>query len=149
MKVVCRPMESLDVAKLVVVDARPPHPEGEVVGYICECCDQCNETIHQIWHQEECPLAGRHGRTHYEDLSPTVPGTPTPELDPDIPITVVKMATNQGRRERTKGEVVSFLCRCGSLDEDLFEVVHDEDCPLAGRHGRAASLHRRARALSD
>jgi len=149
MKVVRREMESTAISKLIVVESREHHPEGEVVGYICDHCRQANETLHQIWHREDCPLAGQHGRSHYEDLSPSVPGRPVPEFNPDIPITVIKMAETEGRGRLHKGEVVSFLCECGSLDEDLFEVVHDEDCPLAGQHGRSASLHRRARAMSD
>jgi len=30
-----------------------------------------------------------------------------------------------------KNEVVAFRCRCSNADDDLFDIVHDEGCPLA------------------
>jgi hypothetical protein len=29
------------------------------------------------------------------------------------------------------GDVVALKCECGILDDDLFEIVHDAECPLA------------------
>ena len=34
------------------------------------------------------------------------------------------------------GEPVGFRCReCGAVGASVFEIVHDESCSLAGRHG--------------
>lgn len=97
---------------------------GEVVGYRCEGCKQADETRHQIWHSEDCSLAGDHGRAHYDDdFEPTFDvSRPTPEFHPEHEIQVVKYNDNW---------VLGFRCSCGNLDECAFEVIHDQGCGLA------------------
>ena len=140
MKVVREDLEGTQVQRLTVIDpGQTNYHVGECVGYRCRECHQCDETLGQIWHAESCRLAGEHGRQHYDDLVPDVPGRPTPELDPSHPITVVKAGETDHANELHNGTVLAFLCSCGNLDEDLFEVIHDETCGLAGRHGPSAS----------
>ena len=135
MRVVREDLEGTQVQRLVVTDpASTSHHVGEVIGYYCPECRQADETLKQIWHEDECSLAGQHGRDYYDDLTPDVPGRPTPELDPANPITVVSYDQTEGRGGLREGEVIAFVCECGNADEDLFEIVHDEACPLAGRH---------------
>jgi len=133
MLVVREDLESTPVKRLVVTDPQESGLHaGECPGYWCPECKQADESLEQIWHDRDCSLAGDHGRAHYDDLVPTVPGRPSPELDPAHPITVVRCA------DGSKYNILGFRCDgCGNLDEDLFEVVHDDVCPLSGRHGEA------------
>ncbi|WP_089650132.1 hypothetical protein [Halobacterium hubeiense] len=145
MKVVREDLEGTQVQRLVVIDpGRTNHYEQEVVGYLCPECAQADETLEQIWHDEDCRLAGEHGRDHYDELEPTNDVRPVPELQPDHPVTIVEYGETEGRLGEGEvgfheGEVVAFLCECGASDEDLFEIVHDECCELAGQHGRRTS----------
>jgi len=136
--------EELDgtrIQRLVVTDPKNPDRHvGQVVGYLCPECLQADETLDQIWHQEDCPLAGEHGRSHYDELEPDVAGRPVPELDAAHPITVVEFGETEGRGGLHEGEVLAFHCDdCGNADEDLFEIVHDELCDLAGRRDQGGA----------
>jgi hypothetical protein len=72
-----------------------------------------------------------HGRQHYDDLDRGVDAGPTPEFNADNPIWVVRAAEADVQDGVYKDDVVAFRCQCGNLDDDLFEKVHDESCPLA------------------
>ncbi|WP_459191803.1 hypothetical protein [Halosimplex sp. J119] len=136
MKVTREDLDGTQVQRLVVTDPRKSnHHVGEVAGYICPECLQADETLSQIYHNEDCSLAGEHGRDHYDELVPDIPGRPTPEFDESHPITVVECADTEGRGGLHEGEVLAFQCECGNLDEDLFEVVHDERCELSDNPG--------------
>uniref|UniRef100_UPI00143D8322 hypothetical protein n=1 Tax=Halorussus halobius TaxID=1710537 RepID=UPI00143D8322 len=138
MKVVREDLHGTQVQRLVASESHPPdYVEGEVVGYYCAECRQTDETRDQIWHEKTCSLAGQHGREHYDGLQPA-PDDPAPELDPDTEFIVIESAETEGRGGLCEGEVLGFVCTCGNADEDLFEIVHDEACPLAGVHDRVA-----------
>jgi hypothetical protein len=136
MKVTREDLEGTQIQRLIVVEPQESdHHVGECAGYLCSECLQADETLAQIWHDEDCSLAGEHGRAHYDTLEPDVPGRSVPELDPTHPITVVEFADTEGRNGLLAGEVLAFHCgECGNADEDLFEIVHDEVCGLAGQH---------------
>lgn len=143
MRVVREPLEGTQIERLKVTDpSSSSHHVGEVAGYLCPECMQADETLEQIWHDEDCSLCGEHGREHYDDLEPDIDGLEgrAPEFDDAHPITVVEAGETEGRGGLCEGEVLAFVCRCGNADEDLFELVHDEACDLAGQHGRAASM---------
>jgi hypothetical protein len=133
MKVTREDLDGTEIQRLVVTDSqRSDHHVGEVVGYLCPECMQADETLDQIWHQEDCSLAGEHGRSHYDELEPDVPGRPVPEFDPAHPITIAEFAETEGRGGLHEGEVLAFTCEgCGNSDEDVFEIIHDEVCELA------------------
>lgn len=132
MKVVREGLEGTRIRRLVVVNAgETNHHVGEIVGYWCPECYQADETLDQIYHDEDCSFAGQHGRTHYDELEPDVPGRHIPELSPDHPITLVKAGETDNSAGVHNGEVLAFQCQCGNLDEDVFEVIHDEECGLS------------------
>jgi hypothetical protein len=55
------------------------------------------------------------------------------ELLPDHPIVALKATTTDRTMGIHNGEVMAYRCiECGAADEDVFELVHDEDCKLAG-----------------
>lgn len=62
-EVVFEAVEAVPIERMVVGDSETHHA-GEVVGYRCQECGQADETLDQIWHQEDCPLAGEHCRQH-------------------------------------------------------------------------------------
>jgi len=140
MKVLREDLEGTQIQLLVVTDpGDTDHHPGEAIGYLCPECEQADETLDQIWHDEDCSLAGEHGREHYDDLEPVVEEQrATPELQADHPVTMVKAGETDCSEGIHNGEVIAFRCQCGNADEDLFELVHDESCELSGRHGRAA-----------
>lgn len=132
MKVALRSLDGTDIRRLEVIDPETSNTHvGESVGYLCPHCGQADETRHQIWHDSDCRYAGEHGRSHYDDIVPDVPGRPTPELDPDHEIEMVAAGESHQDIGIHNGEVLGFRCRCGNLDEDLFEVVHDSRCELS------------------
>lgn len=134
MRVVREDLENTQIQRLVVTDPRSSdHHLGECVGYLCPECHQADETLDQIWHRESCSLAGEHGRAHYDELEPDVPGRPTPEFDEEHEIIIIEAAETEGRGGLCEGEVLAFLCECGNADEDAFEIVHDERCELSDR----------------
>ena len=144
MKVVREDLEGTQVQRLTVIDPEgTDYHVGELVGYLCPECLQCDETLTQIWHDEGCSLAGEHGRQHYDSLEPDVPGRPSPELQPDHPVMVVKYGETEGRGGLCQDEVLAFICNCGNADEDFFEIVHDENCELAGEHARRSEGQQR------
>jgi len=120
----------------VVDDAGTHYHEGQAVGYRCQLCQQADETLDQLWHEDDCPLAGEHGRSHYDKLEPTVE-EPNPELDPDNKFIMVRCADTHTSTGVSRGDALLFICQeCGNADEDIFEIIHDEACSLAG-HGPA------------
>lgn len=114
--------------------------EGELVGFHCQHCDAVDETLRQIIHEDDCPLAGEHGRELYgEDLPEGRGQREFPELEPDTEFTVYYAGWSGPDGNAKAGHVVAFRCdECGNADEDIFEIVHDENCALAGRHSRSA-----------
>lgn len=139
MKVVREDLDGTQVQRLVVTESHPPdYHAGEVVGYFCSECRQTDETRDQIWHDEDCSLAGEHGRQQYDGLEPA-PDDGSPEFDPNNEFIVIESAETEGRGGLCEGEVLGFVCTCGNADEDLFEIIHDEACPLAGQHSRRAT----------
>lgn len=144
MKVIREELDGTQIQRLVVTDpGQTDYHERQVVGYLCPECEQADETLEQIWHDENCSLVGEHGRDHYDELEPDNDIRPIPELQPDHPVTIVEYGETEGRPDGEmgfhEGEVVAFVCECGASDEDLFEIVHDECCELAGQHGRQTS----------
>lgn len=133
MKVALKALSQTDIYRLEVDDPEASNTHvGESVGYLCPHCRQCDETRHQIWHDEDCRYAGDHGRGHYDRLEPTTSGDhPTPELHPDHEINIVHASESQQDIGIHHGEVLAFRCGCGNLDEDIFEIVHDSRCELA------------------
>lgn len=123
-------LEDVRVEKMVV-DECEDHPAGEVIGYRCRECGCSDETLSQLWHDEDCDLAGEHGRQHYDSLERERDAGPTKELDASNPIWVVKAAETDIPDGVYVNDVVAFRCRCGAADDDLFEIVHEEGCPLA------------------
>lgn len=128
-----------DVARLVVADPEgvDHYDAGDQVGYQCLECGHADETRAQIYHPADCPLAGHHGRAHYDAFEPRVRGRPTPELQPEHEVVVVKAADGTGRKATSprNGGVIGYLCSCGNLDEDCFEICHDRPCGLADEDG--------------
>lgn len=114
---------------------------GELVGFHCQHCDAVDETLQQIIHEEGCPLFGEHGRALYGDDLPQGRGQlEFPELEPDTEFTVYYSGWSGEDGNAKAGHIVAFRCDvCGNADEDLFEIVHDENCELAGRHSRPAA----------
>lgn len=108
---------------------------GELVGFRCLCCDAVDETLRQIIHEEGCDLYGEHGRDLYgKDIPHLEAELETPELTDDHPITVYYAGFSDRDGRVKNGHVVAFRCdKCGNADEDLFEIVHDENCDLSGR----------------
>ena len=133
------PIDGGPIARLVVT-----HPEGashydtgDAVGYQCLECGCADETRAHLYHEADCPHAGQHGRAHYDEWVPRVRGRPTPELQPEHEVVVVYAADGKGRLDASprRGNVIGYLCSCGNLDEDCFEVVHDRACGLADEEG--------------
>lgn len=108
---------------------------GEIVGFHCQVCGAVDETLRQIIHEDDCPLAGEHGRDLYDDLPRLEAELETPELDEDHPITMFEADFSGSDSSGSKhGCVIAFRCdECGNSDETLWEIVHDEACSLSGR----------------
>jgi hypothetical protein len=130
MKVRFEELPELPVEKMIVVEC-DTHRPGECVGYRCQECAEADETLDQIWHDPDCPLAGEHGRQHYESLEAALEESDSPELDPSNPLWIVESAESDPADDVYNGEFVAMKCRCGNLDDDLFEIVHDSRCVLA------------------
>ena len=128
-----REVVAADIEQLRVVDPNgSDYHEGQAVGYRCQECQQADETLDQLWHADDCPLAGEHGRSHYDELEPTTVEGHSPELSPDHEIVMVRSAETDNSVGVSRGDVILFICaECGNADEDLFEIVHDEACSLA------------------
>ena len=130
MDVVFEEIDGVAVERMVVAECEDHHV-GEVVGYRCQECGMADESLDQIWHQEDCSLAGEHGRQHYESLEAGPDAGRPAEFDVDADLWVVTSAETDASDDVYNGTVVAFKCECGNADENLFEIVHDEACPLA------------------
>lgn len=139
MKVGRRSLEDIPVSRLVVIDPETSsRHEGEMVAYRCDLCGAADETLRQIWHEDDCDLVGEHGREFYDDLVPDVPDQgPTPEFDPEHPITVIQAGESAQDCGIHNYDVLGFECACGNADEDVFEIVHDDKCGLAHSERKA------------
>jgi len=138
MRVTRQPLPDTPIEQLVVADgdAEGLHA-GQAVGFFCSHCWQSDETWEQIWHAEDCDLAGEHGRRLYDSAAPQHNGGPTPEIVDDHEIQMVVSAVSNGQTDPSKNEILGWRCaHCGNLDETLVEIRHDEDCELAGRFSR-------------
>jgi|GEM_PF-2717421 len=132
MKVGFTELPGLPVEKMEVVEAED-FEIGECVGYRCQLCGEADETLSQVYHKPGCDLAGQHGRHFYgEDAALSSPsdGRASAELDPENPMWLVVSAETDRADDVYNGEVVGTLCRCGNMDDDAFEIVHDEDCDI-------------------
>ena len=55
------------------------------------------------------------------------------ELLPDHPIDMLRASETDQAAGYVRGECLSYRCReCGAADEDVAEIIHEEDCSLAG-----------------
>lgn len=134
MRVGFEELPDVDVEKMIVVEADETHLIGQCVGYRCQHCGEADETLQQIWHDEEedCPLVGEHGRQQYDRLDADIEvDSPTPELQEENPIWIIISAETDRGDGVYNGEPVAFRCQCGNADDDLFELVHDDGCALA------------------
>ena len=126
---------------IVMLRAESGDPEagiyaGEILGFCCTECGQADETLVQIVHDDDCDLAGEHGHDVYGEDVPIRNASSGKELEPDKPITMVKWATTDDPKGIHNGAAAAFRCvQCGNTDENIFEIVHDENCDLAGEHG--------------
>jgi len=130
MKVGFEEIDDVAVERMIIADSEDHHP-GQCVGYRGQLCHEADETLQQIYHDPDCPLAGEHGRRQYDELKADKNARPTPELQEENPIWIVVSAETDRGDNVYSDEPVAFRCECGNLDDDLFEVVHDEACPLA------------------
>lgn len=134
MKVGFVELPEVPVEKMEIVEAAD-HETGQCVGYRCQECGEADETLSQVYHKADCPLAGQHGRRFYDDseadLASSSDGRVAPELDAENPLWLVESAETDRSDDVYNGEIVGFRCACGNLDDDVFAIVHDEDCELA------------------
>jgi len=108
---------------------------GETIGYYCLKCSQSDETLEEIIHNEDCPLAGDHGRSCY-GKSPVEEGPITHdsrgELQRHTKFTLIKWGWTDTDIGIYNDGVVGVRCdQCHSMDEHLFEIVHDATCGLS------------------
>ena len=67
----------------------------------------------------------------------------TRELLPDHPIAALKATQTDHTVGIHNGEVLGFLClECKNMDEDVSEIIHEEDCQLAGETAPTAYADR-------
>ena len=124
--------------RVIVVDPEDSDVhEGDHVGYRCPECGQFDEDEGEIWHLEHCSLAGEGGRRYYAASAPVGEQGPTPELQPEHTVDILRSAVTTSRHDLRNGEAFAFICPvCSTGDETLTETRHDEFCPLSGRHGQ-------------
>lgn len=140
MRVTRQRLPNLDIVRLVALESDPSAGiyEGETIAYLCERCGNADETLVQLFHDTTCRYAGEHGRTRYPEGLESGRDTHTGELDPQHPIAIIRNGDHDQNTGVHRGEPIGFRCiECGNSDETLSEIVHDESCELAGRHGRA------------
>jgi len=132
MKVERQPLPDCEIEMLQVVEAaNSDHHPGETVGYRCASCGQADESREQIWHRENCTHAGDHGRQYYDDKPHTDENHA--ELDPNVTLFMIRSAETNVHEGVERGSPVMWLCgSCFNGDETAGEIVHDENCPLAG-----------------
>lgn len=138
------PVEDSICDRVIVVDPEDSNfREGDQVGHRCTECYQFDEDEPEIWHLEHCSLAGQGGRRLYDAPAPS--HSPTPELQPEHIVEILKSAVTTARHDLRHGEPFAFVCSvCSNGADTLTETRHDTFCPLAGRHSTAT--HDRARA---
>jgi len=55
------------------------------------------------------------------------------ELLKDHPIEMLRAAETDTNKGIHRGECIGFMClKCRNVDEDVTEIIHEEDCSLAG-----------------
>lgn len=55
------------------------------------------------------------------------------ELQEDMPIVILKAGETCHEFQFVRGEPIAFMClECRNIDETLSEIIHEEDCQLAG-----------------
>jgi len=136
MKVGFKELPNIPVEKMAVIEAEE-FEIGACVGYRCQLCGEADETLRQLFHKSDCDLAGVHGRRFFGDdanLGSSSDGRLSAEPDPDNPLWLVVSGETDRADDVYNGEVVGILCRCGNLDDDAFDIVHDENCELADEH---------------
>lgn len=141
-------VDGSDCDRIVVEDPEDSTIEAGVdVGRICVHCQQVDEDAAEIYHDDDCPLAGEGGRRLFTQLDTS---GPTPELRPEHQIDILRSSTTTMRHDLRRGEPFAFRCgACGVCDETLRECWHDAWCPLAGVHGRQTVEAARRRAATD
>lgn len=56
------------------------------------------------------------------------------ELLEDHPIEMLRADETDRSKGIHRGECLGFLClECRNVDEDVTEIIHEEDCSLAGK----------------
>lgn len=140
MRVSRQSLPELEIVRLVAQASDPGAGiyEGETIAYLCERCGNADETLIQILHDPGCEYVGEHGRTRYPSGLESGRDVHTGELNPDHPIAIIRNGEHNRHAGVHQGEPIAFRCvECGNSDETLSEIVHDECCALAGRHGNA------------
>lgn len=65
------------------------------------------------------------------------------ELLEDHPILALRATETDTTLGVHRGAILAYRCaKCGCADEDVFEIVHDEDCPLSGETAPTAYENR-------
>lgn len=128
----------LDGIPMVAMQAAESDPQagiyaGETLGYFCGRCHQSDETLEQVVHEEDCELSGEHGRNVYgQKLDvPSFDHASRGELLPKTEFSQLKWGGSLPQFGIYHDSVVAFRCDdCGNVDEHIFEVSHDEVCPI-------------------
>jgi len=131
-------LPDLPVDRLEAIESKPDVGvyEGCTMGYRCRVCGQADEDIQEVLHEEHCELAGEHGREKYDDLPRVDTPGRSPELSDEHPIDAIVADWTDRSADVWREDVIAFRCgHCSNLDEDVFEIVHDEACELAAGGG--------------
>lgn len=68
----------------------------------------------------------------------------TTELLPEHPIRMLRATETDSPAGIHNGEILAYRCEeCGAADEDVMEIIHDEDCLLAGQTAPTSYADRR------
>ena len=66
-----------------------------------------------------------------------------PELLPEHPVLELRAVATDNALGVMAGETLAYRCReCGAADEDCFEIIHEDDCRLAGETAPTAYADR-------
>jgi cytochrome c2 len=58
-------------------------------------------------------------------------------LPGEVPVETLRAHADDGESGIHKGETLGFRCEhCSAVDETLRQIIHEDDCPLVGQHGR-------------
>jgi len=72
------------------------------------------------------------------------------ELLPEHPIEMLIATKTHPEKGIHNGEPLGFRCLdCGNMDEDVREIIHEEDCELAGETQPTAYADRRLGRLDE